>query len=111
MNAPVPEMGPNTAFRINFMAHDNHLTDRDDVENSRFGIAPSLAFGVGTDTRLNFGYFHQSEYDLPDYGIPWIDVAGTPGNISKPANVPRANFYGFKSNDYLRANVDMFTTK
>jgi catecholate siderophore receptor len=111
VNTPVPSLGQGAAFRINFMAQNNYYTDRDVAENSRFGIAPSLSFGLGTDTRTTFSYFHQTDDNIPDYGLPWMPIAGTPGNIAYPAKVPRDNFYGFKNNDYLRTNVDMFTAK
>jgi catecholate siderophore receptor len=51
---------------------------------------------------------HQSEYDQPDYGVPWIDI-GSPGAISRPALVPRHNFYGFDCCDFARNGIDIGT--
>jgi len=82
---------PTTALRINLVGYDGGVADRDRVHFGRFGIAPSISFGLGTDTRLTLGVLHQSEDDLPDYGVPWIDI-GTPGSVSRPARVPRHNF-------------------
>jgi len=109
VNTPLDGFGPGAAFRINLMAHNSEVTDRDHAENSRFGIAPTIAFGLGTDTRTTLSYLHQSEYDTPDYGLPWLDRAGS--TIATPAPVPRANFYGFDSSDYLRTNADVITGK
>ena len=109
VNTPVDGLGPGAAFRINLMAHNSEVTDRDHAENSRFGLAPTIAFGLGTDTRTTLSYFHQTEYDTPDYGVPWLDQAGS--TIAKPAPVPRSNFYGFDSSDYLRTNADVVTGK
>ncbi|HEX4263178.1 MAG TPA: TonB-dependent siderophore receptor [Verrucomicrobiae bacterium] len=104
INEPLPELGKNTAFRLNLMGNDSQVAGRDVGENRRYGLAPSLAFGIGTPTTLTLSYLHQSEDDIPDYGIPWLKFNGN------PAPVDRSNFYGFKS-DYLRTDVDMVTAK
>ncbi len=97
------------AMRINVMAHDNEFTDRDEGENSRFGLAPSFAMGLGTDTRVWLNIFHQSEYDLPDYGLPYYRL--TSQQLADPAPVDRSNFYGFAHRDFLRTNADIGTVK
>lgn len=109
VNTPVPALGSGAAFRINLMADNSDVARRDDAENSRFGIAPSLSFGLGTDTRTTLSYFHQTEYDVPDYGVPWLDQAGS--SVAKPAPVSPNNFYGFANSDYLRTNADVVTGK
>lgn len=115
INQPLGGLGTGAAFRINLMAHDSNVAERDVTENSRFGIAPTLALGLGTDTRAYFSFIHQSEYDVPDYGMPLLKEA-TPGasqQIAEPPSesVGRSNFYGFAENDYLRTNVDVATGK
>ena len=50
-----------------------------------------------------FSYFHQSEDDTPDYGIPWL--------FNGPAPVARNNYYGFQDANFLRTNDDIFTAK
>ena len=60
------------ALRLNGMWTENDVASRDDVENSRWGIAPSLAFGFGHDAELTLSYFHLSQDNVPDYGIPWV---------------------------------------
>ena len=101
-------VGDTTALRINVVGYDGGVADRDRVNFDRFGIAPSIGFGLGTDTRLTLSFLHQSEYDLPDYGVPWIDI-GSPGDISRPALVPRHNFYGFNCCDFARNGVEIGT--
>ena len=90
------------AFRLNLMANDNEVAERDVGEYKRFAVAPSLALGLGTPTRFNLNYFHQNEADIPDYGMP-IFFGGVP-------NVKRDNFYGFTS-DYLFTTADIATAK
>jgi catecholate siderophore receptor len=109
INTPIPDIA-NSAFRMNFMAHDAEVAGRDVVQTQRFGFAPSLAFGLGTDTRVNLSYYHISEDDIPDYGLPWLDRRGQPAPIASVAPVRQGNFYGFRS-DYLRTEADIFTAK
>ena len=45
---------------------------RDVVENQRWGIAPSVAFGLNTPTRFIVNYLHLEQDNLSDYGIPWV---------------------------------------
>lgn len=58
------------AFRLNAMAHHNDIADRNHVDMKRWGIAPSLAFGLGTPTRVTLKYFHQKDENVPDFGVP-----------------------------------------
>src|SRR5690606_34829794 len=56
------------AFRINGVLHDADTPGRDEVSETRWGIAPSIAFGLGTDTRLTLSYYHLQQDNVPDYG-------------------------------------------
>lgn len=91
------------AFRLNAMANTNKVAERDYTKYQRAAINPNLAFGLGTDTRLNINYLHQNEDNIPDYGIPFY--------AGKPVDTSRSNFYGFKSNDHLKTTVDIATVK
>ncbi len=91
------------ALRLNAVGHESDVAARDVTENRRFGIAPELAFGLGTPTRLKLDYFHLNENDIPDYGIPWY--------LNKPAPVARHNYYGFREGNYLRTAVDQGTIR
>lgn len=98
VNEPLAGLGTGAAARLNVMGHEADVADRDVVETSRWGVAPSLALGLGTPTRLTLTYFHQYNDDIPDYGLPYFGTT--------PAPVARSNFYGFKS-DYLRTRTDI----
>ena len=102
IDEPLPKLGNGAAFRINVMGDEGNVAGRNVAENRRFGIAPTLALGIGTPTRWTFSYFHQDADDIPDYGIPWL--------FNGPAPVNRNNFYGFKS-DYLRTYDDIATAR
>lgn len=102
-NTRAPRPGEHTAFRLNVMGDEGNIAGRDVAENRRFGIAPSLAFGLGMPTRLTLSYFHQNEDDIPDYGIPWL--------YNGPAPVNRDNYYGFADGNFLRTYDDIGTIK
>ncbi len=103
INEPLAQLGSGAAFRLNLMGDDNKVADRDVAEYRRYGFAPSLAFGLGTSTRVVLSYFHQSEDDTPDYGIPWL--------FNGPAPVARNNYYGFPDANFLRTDDDIVTAK
>jgi catecholate siderophore receptor len=94
---------PGAALRLNLMGNLNGTAGRDSAENRRFGFAPELALGLGTDTRFTLDYYHIQANDTPDYGIPWLNGA--------PAPVSHRNFYGNSSSDFFRTSVDIITAK
>ena len=102
LNESIPSLGEGTAVRLNAMADRQDVSDRDKVRYRRYGVAPSVAFGLGTANRLVLSYLHQQEDDVPDYGLPYFRGA--------PAPVARANFYGFTS-DFLRTTADVGTAR
>ncbi|ARU89770.1 TonB-dependent siderophore receptor [Pseudomonas sp. M30-35] len=95
---------PGAAFRLNLMGHQNGVAERDNIDQDRWGIAPSLTFGMGTDTQLNLSYFRQSDHDLPDYGLPASD-----GKVL--SGVDRDNYYGFHNIDREETDTESFTVK
>lgn len=103
INQPLPDFAGGTAFRLNVMGHDANVSERDVVASRRYGIAPTLALGLNTPTRVTASYFHFTEDDIPDYGLPWY--------FGHPAPVPRHNYYGFADRNFLRTDVDMGTVK
>ncbi len=93
-------IGSNAAFRLNAMGESSGVADRDYVRNRHWGVAPELAFGIGEPTTVTLAYFHLSENDVPDSGIPFLNGA--------PAPVNRSNFYGLTS-DHAISQVDIGT--
>jgi catecholate siderophore receptor len=89
------------AVRINAMGMDAGVAGRDFVKNRRWGVAPSVAFGIGKPTTLTIEYLHQHQDDVPDYGIPFA--------FGKPVPVPRNTYYGLPRDDRTRTNVNVVT--
>ncbi|ATR81894.1 TonB-dependent siderophore receptor [Pseudomonas defluvii] len=103
------------AFRLNLMTHENNVAGRDEVNYDRWGVAPSLVFGLGTDTRVSLDYYHVESDDLPDSGIPYSLNSGVPGsrssaNPDKPTNGGDSdNFYGLVGRDFYKSRADIST--
>jgi catecholate siderophore receptor len=99
---PLELFGDTAAFRLNMLAHDGEVESRNGARMERYGVAPSFAFGIGTDTRVNLSYMKQTSDDRPDYGLPWLGTT--------PAPAPRDAFYGFDS-DYLETDADILSAQ
>jgi catecholate siderophore receptor len=99
------------AVRMNLMYTDTGVVDRDVVHATRWGIAPMIALGLGTDTQWSLAYMHQHTDAIPDYGLV---VAQRPGQlIAEPVSeygVPRNTFTGFNT-DKDRNDADIVTMK
>jgi catecholate siderophore receptor len=94
------------AVRLNAMAHQNDVPGRDYEEFKRWGFAPSVAFGLGTDTRLTLSYLHQSDENVPQYGVPYYMNAFNNGPLP---GVDSENYYGYHNIDTQEIDVDMLT--
>lgn len=99
-----------TAVRINGMIEDSGVAGRELAEAKAWGFAPTIAFGLGTDTRAIFSYYHLDRNDRPDWGVPAAMVKGTFNYNSIAARASRDNFYGLRS-DKDDATVDAVTAR
>lgn len=114
-NQPLAETGglSGAAFRINGMWTQGHVAGRDEVENRRWGIAPTVGFGLDSSTRLTLGYSHLDQDNLPEYGIPWVPAANVPlaRYADQPAPVRFDNFYGLTDRDYEKTVTGIATAE
>lgn len=102
------------ALRVNTLYHTADTPGRGWAEEERYGLAASLAFGLGTDTRLILSYFHLEQEGMPDYGIPWVPASGDFSNgLGSHANstppVSFENYYGILDRDYEKTRTDIAT--
>ena len=99
------------AFRFNAMWTDADTPGRDAVTSERWGVAPSIAFGLNTATRVTASYSHLAQDNVPDYGIPWVPAANVPlqAYAEQPPPVDFDNFYGLTSRDYEDTLTDTVT--
>lgn len=120
-------LGSNIGVRIAAMWHDQDVAGRDAVWSQRWGVAPSVTLGLGTNTRLTAAYYYLESHELPDSGIPFLYTLGnhpgtgeietgpaigrvtTAGGVT--GNVARTNFYGFRNRDFRDATTHQATLR
>lgn len=108
-------LGDGAAFRLNFMHHDADVAGRDSVELHRWGVAPSLAIGLGTATRSTLSYYHLETDDVPDYGIPYLRQPAVIDPIygaivyAAPITGHDDDFYGLLNRDFRKTQADIGT--
>jgi len=106
--------GDHAAFRLDVVGQDSGVPGRDRVHNRRWGVAPSLAFGLGTPTRVFLDALHIKQNNTPDGGVPTIGLPGytspdpTRPQIGAAPRVDSENFYG-TAQDHDRVTADMLT--
>ncbi len=95
-----------TALRLNAMAHQNDVPGRDHENFQRWGFAPSLAIGLGSDTRVTLSYLHQSDENLPQYGVPFALNSYNDGPLP---GIDPETYFGYRNVSEQQIDVDMIT--
>jgi catecholate siderophore receptor len=103
-NMPLENIGSGTAARFTAMVDESGVAGRPFAELRRFGLAPSITFGLNSPTRYTLNYFHLTESDTPDYGLPWFYNQLAPG-------VSRSAYFGFGDENDLKTNDDILTAQ
>lgn len=111
-------LGETSAVRVNLLKQDAGVDGRDEVENNFQGIAGSLAFGLGTETRTYINFLSMEQSGIPDGGIPVIGLDGYYNAIfangelagQRPARVDGENFYG-STRDFNDVKANMVTVR
>lgn len=113
------KLGETIGFRLNAMAHDADVPGRNGPENQRWGIAPTVTFGMGTPTEVTLSWQHLQTDDMPDGGVPYLygNTAGATNGTTLPGDSVirptygsnRANWYGLKDRDYSKEESDLFS--
>jgi catecholate siderophore receptor len=104
VNEPLPDLVNSAAVRFNAMANEGGVAGRPYDELRRFGIAPSVSLGINQPSKLTVSYFHITESDTPDYGLPWFENGPAHG-------VSRHAYFGFPDEHYLRTDDDILTLR
>ncbi|MEQ1729800.1 MAG: TonB-dependent receptor, partial [Vicinamibacterales bacterium] len=92
-----------SAFRLNLLWQDGGTPGRDLVRHQGRSVAPSIALGLQTSTRIVASAQVVRQDNLPDYGVPgaaWLEspLAPTTQVAARPVN--QRNFYGSAEADY-----------
>ncbi len=108
-------IGEGIAARVNLMKHQSDIAGRDAANVDRWGIAPSIAFGLNSPAQLIIGHYHMETDDLPDAGgFPYSNPFTSGPNVTKngdgsPLVPDRNNYYGLKDRDFQRTRADIST--
>ena len=54
------------------------IPGRDNVEENRWGVAPSLTYKFNDQTRATLSYIYQHDDSVPDRGIPYVPATWAP---------------------------------
>lgn len=115
LNRPLDIGLPGTALRLNLMVQDYGVPGRDEVKNKRYGVAPSLALGLGTPTRAYFSLLHSRQDNRPDGGVPTVGQATyfnqTLADAGIQATRPDSSLYYGSLKDHEDVTIDMFTVR
>ncbi|MBC3875909.1 catecholate siderophore receptor Fiu [Undibacterium flavidum] len=107
------KIGDTTAVRLNVFKQAGGVAGRDQLESNAYGIAPSIAVGLGEKTRAYFYSQHIRQDNVPDGGIPTVGLAGFYNATAAVMVAPKVrskNYYG-SVNDFEKVEADMATAK
>lgn len=103
-----------SALRLNMLWQDSGVPGRDQVRARSRAVAPSLAMGLGTPTRLVAAVQVMRQENVPDYGVPgaaWLHEPLTPTTVLASAPVRQHNYYGTPAYDRDDAQQDSATLR
>ncbi|KRG39627.1 TonB-dependent receptor [Stenotrophomonas pictorum JCM 9942] len=108
-------LGDGVAARLNLMKHESDIAGRDAANVSRWGIAPSIAFGLNGPAQVIASHYHMETDDLPDAGgFPYSNPFTSGPNVAlngdgSPLVPDRNNYYGLKDRDFQHTRADIST--
>ena len=99
------------AVRINAMYTNTGVVDRDLVYSHRWGIAPSVAIGIGENTTASLSWLHMHTNARQDYGLPVaVPTTSIYAYPISELGVPRNTFLGMRT-DKDNNDADLITAK
>ncbi len=103
LNQPIKAIPGGTAFRLNAVGEETDVAGRNVTTTHRFGVAPSISFGLDARSHATLSYMHEGENDIPDYGLPYFGATY--------AAVPTDTYYGIASANRLGTTPDVLTAR
>ncbi|MDD2869553.1 TonB-dependent siderophore receptor [Neomegalonema sp.] len=112
------------AVRLNALYHDADVPGRGPRDEKRWGVAPSIAWGLRGPTQAVLSFYHSKSEETPDLGVPfqtasyWANARGEPGRVAskddpfRPVDdIDRDNFYGSVHRDFRDVTTTIGTFK
>lgn len=93
-----------TAVRLNIVGHESGIDGRDWIHRERNGFAPSISFGLGSDTRIKLAYEYLNDYGNVNFGIPADQTRGKPSHVGH-----WDGYWGFRNLDKENNKTHRFT--
>jgi catecholate siderophore receptor len=103
-----------SAVRLNALWDEGGFAGRDVASRKNQSIAPSIALGLNTATRVNGAVQITRQDNLPDYGIPgsaWSEYPLAPTTVIAANPVDSENFYGTSGYDSDKVQQDTYTAR
>ncbi|HTQ36399.1 MAG TPA: TonB-dependent siderophore receptor [Steroidobacteraceae bacterium] len=105
------QLAEGIAARLDLMHMGGGVPGRDSaVRTDKWGIAPTVTFGLQSPTRLVLDYYHFEDRSTPDYGVP-VDYFSTGKPLTETQGIDPKNFYGLKDRDFRRNPVNSGTAR
>lgn len=102
------KLGDSIGVRLNAMYHRNDVPGREVENNKRWGVMPSVTFGLEAPTKLSLIYLHQEDNNIPQFGVPYVSSTNNWFTGQVPGT-SRSAYYGFRNLDKQDSNVDQAT--
>lgn len=103
-------LGETVAVRLNAVVEDSGVAGRQYAKNKLWGVAPSLAIGLGTNFRAYLSWEHVEREDRPDWGVPGKTIEGLITFNPASADAPRDAYYGLLT-DFDDSTSDAITAR
>ncbi len=94
------------AVRLNAMWHRSDVPGRDVEEYRRWGVAPSITFGIAAPTSLTLAFVHQRDDNTPVYGVPYFLNQLNDGPLP---GADDSDYFGYRNLDAQELTVDRLT--
>jgi catecholate siderophore receptor len=101
-----------SAVRLNALWEDGGVAGRHIVTRKNQSVAPSIALGLNTQTRVTGAVQITRQDNVPDYGIPgsaWSETQLTPTTVIAEQPVDSRNFYGSVGYDFDKVEQESYT--
>ena len=111
LGAPDSWLG-RSAVRLNALWEDGGVAGREVVTRKNQSLAPSIAFGLNTPTRVTAAAHITRQNNVPDYGIPgaaWRETPLAPTTVLAAQPVDSRKFYGSVGYDHDKVGQESYT--
>jgi catecholate siderophore receptor len=99
-------ISPTLAVRMDGMWQIANVAERNYTTDDRWGGLAAVKWTPTNDLTMWVNYIHTDLHGLPDFGVPYNNVAGAPVTS---VGIPRDTYYGFVNRDFQLATQDIAT--